>query len=145
VEIVLKEDKDECIRQKGKKRTGKKDECCVAKLRLVRGAANYVTNTGKIADLKDPNTVACVDPNGDVTYSKSTESILGFDVAAAETGAPGEGTPGGEPGTPPTTPPTTPPVPPITPPGTGGGTTPPTGGGGTPCVNPPTPNAPTCP
>jgi hypothetical protein len=155
VEIVIKEEQDQCIRGRARtRRVDGREECCVTRIRLVRGTnAQFTTNTGKIADLRDVNTVACITPSGDVTYSKSEQSILGFDVAAAEqapgAGAPGEGAPGagapgeGAPGAgaPGEGAPGSPPSPPISNPG-GGGTTPPSGGGGTPCGSA---HAPGCP
>jgi septum formation topological specificity factor MinE len=128
VEIVIKEDKDECI----KPRRGQKldPSCCVEKIRLVRGGgAQFTTFSGRTGNLTEVNTVACVSPTGEISYWKSTESILGFDVAAAmqppgaPPGAPGApGAPGGAPGAPPA--PATPPATPISTPG-GGSTTPP--------------------
>src|SRR5271166_2640119 len=93
VEIVLKEERENCIRRKGR---GARDECCVARLRFVSGApAQYVTNTGNVADLRDPNRVACITREGGVTYSESRESILPFDVATLfQPTAPGTEAPG---------------------------------------------------
>jgi FecR protein len=57
----------------------KPGENCVTKLRLVEGEAEYkVAKTGKVARLTDPNrnNVACIDANGNVTYSTSSESIV---------------------------------------------------------------------
>src|SRR5260370_30502648 len=54
---------------------------CVTKLTLVDGEAEYkVAKTGKGARLTDPNrnNVACIDANGNVTNSTSTQSILSF-------------------------------------------------------------------
>jgi hypothetical protein len=71
VEIVLKPD---IVRKV------EPDEC-VARLRLVEGAATYRTRTGKIAELTEPGQVACITPRGDVVYSFSAQSILPFAVA----------------------------------------------------------------
>ena len=63
----------------------KPGEDCVTKLRLVEGKADYkIAKTGKIARLEDPNrnNVACIDANGNVTFSTSSESILGFSTTA---------------------------------------------------------------
>ena len=58
---------------------------CVTKLRLVSGTgATYRTFSGKVATLTEPDQVACITPSGDVIYSTSSESILGFDVAEGE-------------------------------------------------------------
>src|SRR6266478_8227081 len=65
----------------------KPGEDCVTKLRLVEGKADYkIAKTGKIARLEDPNrnNVACIDANGNVTFSTSSESILGFDTTTAQ-------------------------------------------------------------
>jgi hypothetical protein len=69
----------------------KPGEVCVAKLRLVEGEAEYkIAKTGKVARLTDPNrnNVACIDASGNVTYSTSRESILGFDTATAQPPSP---------------------------------------------------------
>ena len=83
----------------------KPGEDCVTKLRLVEGEAEYkVAKTGKVARLTDPNrnNVVCIDANGNVTYSTSTQSILSFSAEAAPPPSPGF-IPGG--GTTPITPP----------------------------------------
>jgi hypothetical protein len=64
----------------------KPGEDCVTKLRLVEGKAEYkIAKTGKIARLEDPNrnNVACIDASGNVTYSTSSDSILGFSTTTA--------------------------------------------------------------
>jgi FecR-like protein len=69
----------------------KPGESCVAKLRLVEGKAEYkIAKTGKVARLEDPNknNVACIDASGNVTYSTSRESILGFDTTTAQPPSP---------------------------------------------------------
>ena len=122
VEIVLKEDRDNCIRPRRGQRPD--PSCCVEKLRLVSGAAQFTTNTGNVGNLTEVNTVACVSPTGEISYSKSEESILGFDVAIAQqppgvapvTPAAAPGAPGA-PGAPAA--PATPPATPISPPGGG--------------------------
>jgi FecR-like protein len=84
----------------------KPGENCVTKLRLVEGKADYkIAKTGKIARLEDPNrnNVACIDANGNVTYSTSSQSILGF--STSEGPPPPPGIPGV--GTTPITPPPT--------------------------------------
>jgi hypothetical protein len=167
LEIVIKEDKDKCLRAR---RGGKPDpSCCVEKVRLVSGPNTTVTsNTGRAVTLTSQGNLACISPTGEITVSKSEESILPFDVAAANLQAPGEqvapgapggggqgapggggqGAPGGggqapgAPGAPPATPISLPGGGSFTTPNPGGGTTTPTP---TPCVNPPTPSAPTCP
>jgi hypothetical protein len=122
VEIVLKEERDNCIRPRRGQRPD--PSCCVEKLRLVSGTAQFTTNAGNVGNLTEVNTVACVSPTGEISYWKSEESILGFDVAIAAQppaapaapAAPGApGAPGAAPGVPPTTPPATP----ISPPGGG--------------------------
>jgi hypothetical protein len=164
LEIVIKEEKDTCIRP----RRGQKPDpsCCIEKIRLVRGTATITSFSGRAGNLTEVNTVACISPTGEIATWKSEESILPFNVAAAEQapgaapGAPGTpggapGAPGGAPGAPggapgaPGAPGTgTPPATPISNPG-GPGVTPPvvipTPPTTTPCVNPSTPNAPTCP
>ena len=76
----------------------KPGEDCVTKLRLVEGKADYkIAKTGKIARLEDPNrnNVACIDANGNVTYSTSSQSILGFSTSEGPPpppGIPGVGT-----------------------------------------------------
>ena len=62
------------------------EEECVAKVRLVEGeGADYrVKKTGKLARLRYPGQVACVTPAGDVTYSTSSTSILGFELAGQQ-------------------------------------------------------------
>jgi hypothetical protein len=70
----------------------KPGEDCVTKLRLVEGKAEYkIAKTGKIARLEDPNrnNVACIDASGNVTYSTSSESILGFSTTATAPPPPG--------------------------------------------------------
>ena len=86
----------------------KPGENCVTKLRLVEGKADYrVAKTGQVARLNDPNrnNVACIDANGNVTYSTSSQSILGFSTES--TPPPPPGFPGGG------TTPITPIVPPV--------------------------------
>jgi len=126
VEIVLKEERENCIRPRRGQRPD--PSCCVEKLRLVSGTAQFTTNTGNVGNLTEVNTVACVSPTGEITYSKSTESILGFDVAAAQQQAPPAAVPGpvapGAPGAPGAAPgapaaPATPPATPISTPGGG--------------------------
>jgi hypothetical protein len=71
---------------------------CVVKVRLVEGTeATYRTSTGQVARLREPNQVACITPEGNVVYSTSSTSILGFGVAQGE--PPGPFTP--PPGPPP--------------------------------------------
>jgi hypothetical protein len=52
---------------------------CVTKIRLVEGEATYdVAKTKKKARLTQPNQVACISPSGEISYSTSSTSILGF-------------------------------------------------------------------
>jgi FecR protein len=84
----------------------KPGEDCVTKLRLVEGKADYkIAKTGKIARLEDPNrnNVACIDAAGNVTYSTSSQSILGFSTTTGP--PPPPGIPGVGGGTGPITPP----------------------------------------
>jgi hypothetical protein len=70
----------------------KPGEDCVTKLRLVEGKADYkIAKTGKIARLEDPNrnNVACIDASGNVTYSTSSQSILGFSTTEGPPPPPG--------------------------------------------------------
>src|SRR5215813_2068447 len=70
----------------------KPGEDCVTKLRLVEGKANYkIAKTGNVARLEDPNrnNVACIDASGNVTYSTSSTSILGFSTPPAPPTPPG--------------------------------------------------------
>jgi FecR protein len=86
---------------------------CVTKIRLVEGEATYdVAKTKKKARLTQPNQVACISPSGEISYSVSSTSILGFSVEQA-------------------------PPPPAFIPGTGGGVNP---NPPPPCVSPTTPN-----
>jgi hypothetical protein len=89
----------------------KPGEDCVTKLRLVEGKADYkIAKTGKVARLEDPNknNVACIDASGNVTYSTSTASILGFSTTATAPPPP-PGIPGAG-GTTPIAPPATTPI-----------------------------------
>jgi hypothetical protein len=55
---------------------------CEVVVRLVKGTgANFTSLKGKRAELKHPNDVVCITPNGDIVHSTSTESILEFEVA----------------------------------------------------------------
>jgi hypothetical protein len=85
---------------------------CATQIRLVEGGASFTTKSGKIADLREPNRVACISESGNVSYSTSSTSILSF---SADQQAP----------------------PPASIPGTGGTVTPPTL---PPCVSPSTLN-----
>src|SRR5262249_18429148 len=70
----------------------KPGEDCVTKLRLVEGKADYkIAKTGKVARLEDPNknNVACIDASGNVTYSTSSQSILGFSISEGPPPPPG--------------------------------------------------------
>ena len=96
VEVVVAE-------KKGKPRP---DEC-TTRVRLVEGAgATFTTSSGKTARLTEPNQVVCISPTGAVSYSSSSTSILGFQVAQQ---APPASTGPTTPTTPGTTPPTIPP------------------------------------
>ena len=69
----------------------KPGEECVTKLRLVEGQAEYrIAKTGKVARLRDPNrnNVACISASGEVTYSTSSDSILGFSTTAEQPPSP---------------------------------------------------------
>jgi hypothetical protein len=88
----------------------KPGEDCVTKFRLVEGKADYkVAKTGKTVHVDDPNrnNVVCIDANGNVTFSTSSQSILSFSSTTAPPPPPGF-IPGG--GTSPIAPPITPPV-----------------------------------
>ena len=77
VEVVVSE-------KKGKPRP---DEC-TTRVRLVEGrGATFTTSSGKTARPTEPNQVVCISPTGAVSYSSSTTSILGFQVAGTETAA----------------------------------------------------------
>jgi hypothetical protein len=69
---------------------------CVTKVRLNSGAATFTTRTGKVANLTEPGTCACITRGGDVVYSVCPSL---FAEAAVESPAPPPGT------TPPTIPP----------------------------------------
>jgi hypothetical protein len=70
---------------------------CVVRVRLVSGAgASFRTRTGKVAELTEPGTCACITGGGDVVYSVCPSL---FDEAAIEAPVPPPGT------TPPTIPP----------------------------------------
>jgi hypothetical protein len=98
VEVVVSE-------KKGKPRP---DEC-TTRVRLVEGAgATFTTSSGKTARLTEPNQVVCISPTGAVSYSTSSTSILGFQVAG-ETPPPSTGGIGGITPPPGTGPPTIPP------------------------------------
>jgi FecR-like protein len=88
----------------------KPGEDCVTKFRLVEGKADYkVAKTGKTVHVDNPNrnNVVCIDANGNVTFSTSSQSILSFSTTTAPPPPPGF-IPGG--GTSPIAPPITPPV-----------------------------------
>ena len=107
VEVVVAE-------KKGKPRP---DEC-TTRVRLVEGKeASFTTSSGKTARLTEPNQVVCISPSGAVSYSSSSTSILGFQVAG-ETPPPSIGGITPPPGT---TPPTTPPIVPCVSPNTPAG------------------------
>ena len=107
VEVVVAE-------KKGKPRP---DEC-TTRVRLVEGKeASFTTSSGKTARLTEPNQVVCISPSGAVSYSTSSTSILGFQVAG-ETPPPSIGGITPPPGT---TPPTTPPIVPCVSPNTPAG------------------------
>jgi hypothetical protein len=75
----------------------KPGEDCVTKFRLVEGKADYkVAKTGKTVHVDDPNknNVVCIDASGNVTFSTSSQSILGFSTtteAPSPAGIPGVG------------------------------------------------------
>jgi hypothetical protein len=107
VEVVVQE------KTKGKPRP---DEC-TTRVRLVEGAgATFTTSAGKTARLTEPNQVVCISPTGAVSYSSSSSSILGFQVAG-QTPPPPSPTPPSPGVSPPTTPPIVPCVSPNTPAG----------------------------
>ena len=55
---------------------------CTTRVRLVEGAgATFTTSSGKTARLTEPNQVVCISPTGAISYSTSSTSILGFQVA----------------------------------------------------------------
>jgi hypothetical protein len=43
--------------------------------------ATFTTSCGKAARLTEPNQVVCISPTGAVSYSSSSTSILGFQLA----------------------------------------------------------------
>jgi hypothetical protein len=89
---------------------------CVTKIRLVEGEATYdVAKSGKRARLTQPNQVACILPNGEISYSTSSQTILSFSAEPT-------------------------PPPPTFIPGTIGGPTPIIPTPRPPCVSPATPN-----
>jgi len=70
----------------------KPGEDCVTKFRLVEGKADYkVAKTGKTVHVDDPNrnNVVCIDANGNVTFSTSSQSILGFSTTTGPPPPPG--------------------------------------------------------
>jgi hypothetical protein len=106
VEVVVQE------KTKGKPRANE----CTTRVRLVEGAgATFTTSSGKTARLTEPNQVVCVSPTGAISYSSSSTSILGFQLA--------QQAPPPSPAPPPsgTTPPTTPPIVPCVSPNTPAG------------------------
>jgi hypothetical protein len=106
VEVVVQE------KTKGKPRP---DEC-TTRVRLVEGAgASFTTSSGKTARLTEPNQVVCISPSGAVSYSSSSTSILGFQLAQQAPPPSPAPPPAGV--TPPTTPPIVPCISPNTPAG----------------------------
>ena len=70
----------------------KPGEDCVTKFRLVEGKADYkVAKTGKTVHVDNPNknNVVCIDANGNVTFSTSSQSILGFSTTTGPPPPPG--------------------------------------------------------
>jgi len=70
----------------------KPGEDCVTKFRLVEGKADYkVAKTGKTVHVDDPNrnNVVCIDANGNVTFSTSSQSILSFSTTTGPPPPPG--------------------------------------------------------
>jgi hypothetical protein len=99
---------------KGKPRP---DEC-TTRVRLVEGAGATFTTSGPkatTARLTEPNQVVCVSPSGAVSYSSSSTSILGFQLAQQAPPPSPAPPPAGV--TPPTTPPIVPCISPNTPAG----------------------------
>ena len=70
----------------------KPGEDCVTKFRLVEGKVDYkVAKTGKTVHVDDPNrnNVVCIDANGNVTFSTSSQSILSFSTTTGPPPPPG--------------------------------------------------------
>jgi hypothetical protein len=87
----------------------RKPDECVTRVRLVEGReATFTTSSGKTARLTEPNQVVCISPTGAISYSSSSTSILGFQVAG-ETPPPSIAGIGGITPPPGTGPPTIPP------------------------------------
>jgi hypothetical protein len=106
VEVVVQE------KTKGKPRPNE----CTTRVRLVEGAgASFTTSSGKTARLTEPNQVVCISPSGAISYSSSSTSILGFQLAQQAPPPSPAPPPGGV--TPPTTPPIVPCISPNTPAG----------------------------
>jgi hypothetical protein len=98
------------------KRQRRPDQCAT-RVRLVEGAgASFTTNSGEVARLTDPNQVVCVSEIGQVSYSSSSTSILGFELAQQTPPPSPTPPPSGNP-PPPTNPPIVPCVSPNTPAG----------------------------
>jgi hypothetical protein len=106
VEVVVQE------KTKGKPRPNE----CTTRVRLVEGAgASFTTASGKTARLTEPNQVVCISPSGAISYSSSSTSILGFQLAQQAPPPSPAPPPAGV--TPPTAPPIVPCVSPNTPAG----------------------------
>jgi FecR protein len=90
------------VQEKTKGKPGPNE--CTTRVRLVEGAgATFTTSSGKTARLTEPNQVVCVSPTGAVSYSSSSTSILGFQLAQQAPPPSAAPPPSGP--TPPTTPP----------------------------------------
>jgi hypothetical protein len=101
VEIVVasQQERRMCLRPSRASPERDRRDCeCAIKIRLVEGTeTTYRTTAGRVARLTQPNQVVCITWDGNIVYSTSSESILGFGVAQGE--PPGPFTP--PPGPPP--------------------------------------------
>jgi len=57
---------------------------CATRVRLVEGQASYTTNSGKVAQLTEPNQTVCISQDGSIRYGSSSTSILGFQLASEQ-------------------------------------------------------------
>ena len=87
--------------EKAKKEGRNPPECeCATKVRLVEGQADFTTNAGKKAHLREPNQTVCISPTGAITYGSSSTSIVAEITEQQQQGGNTGGTTPGGPGNP---------------------------------------------
>jgi hypothetical protein len=67
--------------------TNPQDECAT-KVRLRSGAVSFTTKTGKVVELTQPFTCACISARGEVTNSFCPDSLVQFEFVPAQNSQP---------------------------------------------------------